>query len=675
MRKITVAALVILALSFTTIASGDSDAASSDIMLFEVNPFTDDEGISLHNYGSSSVYLSDYSVTDNPSKTSSEGIVTFDESLTIGPGETLTFVKDGTKSFFSDRYTTYVDGKGDVTFSSKFALSNSGDDVYLFKGEIIIDTFVYGNATVQKEGLWTGDPFAIKKGNFAIRISADGFDSSCWYKYMPGGTNIPFDPDLKIDADVTPFLFPESGGIPVYRALEDAKESVYITIYTLSSANVLGLLEQLLKNGVSVNLLLEAAPLDIAKPVTDGRLKTLAEAGADIKLIGDVSGDRFDYVHAKYCIIDGSKVIITSENWVTNNMNGKVVTDPTQGAGNRGWGAIVESIEYASFMMNVFTNDSDMSYGDVVDFDEVTSGLKPATLTYTSPTDTYPVKTYSTQITPGLSPDSSYDAEVYYMSNATDRIFSEQQSLTASYTDYTVESPMKYLSQKASIGLDVRLIFSKNVSLSIVDEINATSQIKTAQMLAPYVHNKGIICDDTVIIASVNWTTTSFNNNRESLIVIHDKDVTDYFAKAYEGDFDRNYKDSGLTVTFTEIQSTYDSPGEYTVAVEVKQSGSFTYSWDLDGTVKQTTASRTILDLQKGDHILTVTVTDTSGSTGKASYSFTVNEKENPADGLFEKIKPYIAPILIILFAILVAAMRASGSKKSKGKKSGGKKR
>ncbi|MBR4202101.1 MAG: lamin tail domain-containing protein [Candidatus Methanomethylophilaceae archaeon] len=674
MRKILALALVVLACSFVIIASDSSDAASSDIMLFEVNPYGNDEGVSLHNYGSTAVYLSDYSVTDNPAKKSSEGIITFDESLVIAPGETLTFIKKSGESYFPDRYTTYVSGDGKVTFSNNFALKDSGDDVFLFKGETITDTFVYGKMDTPDVGLWTGNTFAIKNDCFAARKNADGFNASCWYNYLPGGTNLPFDPDLKFTANVTPFLFPESGGIPVYEALESAQKSVYITLYALTSTNVMGLLEQLLDSGVSVNLLLEAAPLNMDKPVTDGRLKTLADAGADIKLIGDVKSDRYDYVHAKYCIIDGNKVIITSENWTKDNLNGKTVTDPTKGAGNRGWGAIVESTEYASFMMNVFLNDCDMSYGDVADFDEVTPGLNPKELSYTAPTETYPVKTYKTSISPGLSPDSSYEAEIYYISGAQTRIYSEQQSLTAEYLDLTKESPLKYLSQKASVGKDVRVVFGENVETSIVNEINAKTQIKAAQMTSPYVHNKGVICDDTVIIASVNWTTTSFNNNRESLIVIHDKDVTDYFAKAYEGDFERNYKDSGLTVTFTEIQSHYDSPGEYTVAVEVKQSGSFTYSWNLDGTERQTSAPRAIFDFEKGDHTLTVTVTDTSGSTGKASYSFTVDGKENPTDGLFEKIKPYLAPIVIILLAILIAAMKASGGKKSS-KKSGGKKR
>jgi len=661
MRKILALAFIVLACSFACSVTDSSDAAATDLLLFEVNPYHADEGISIHNYGSSPIDLRDYCVTDNPSKESSEGIMTFDQSIVLSPGDTVTFIKKPAEDTgFAYRYTTYISGDGYVTFSGRFTLNDSGDDVYLFRGDNVVDTFVYGKTEPLAGGLWTSEAFSIKSGCFAERRTSDGFDSTCWFSFLPGNTNIPFDPDLRFSASVTPFLFPESGGIPIYDALENAQRSVYITLYTLSSGNIIGLLQQLLSRGVEVNLLLEAAPLDTSKPVTDGRLKTLSESGANILLIGGVSGDRFDYVHAKYCIIDGYKVIITSENWTHKNMNGVTVTDPVLGEGNRGWGAIVESAEYAGFMLNVFQNDADMSYGDVVRFEDAAVGLKPVELSYTAPADTYPVRTYRTEITPGLSPDSSYDAELFYISGACGRIYSEQQSLTLTYLDYKVESPLKYLYQKASLGTDVRLIFGTNVKQYVVDEINATSQIKTAMMDGPYVHNKGLICDDVAIVASVNWTTTSFSNNRECLIAIHSSAIADYYAAAYEEDFDRNYRGSGLTVAFTEIEPHYGSAGEYAVAVEVKQTGSFTYSWDLDGKVKETGASRTVMQFDEGDHVLKVTVTGTDGSKGIAYHSFSVDGSSGDGDGILDRFGSYLAPIAVMVLAVIVAVLRAA---------------
>jgi len=680
MRSILAVTLLAIICSFVCIAAETIDADTTSVMLFEINPYNDDEGISLHNYSSSDIDLKDYLLSDNPKRGSSEGQISFSDSLIIKPGETITFVKTATESSdFAYRHLTYTNGESGVSFSNNFNLNEKGDDVYLFKIKNnadyeLLDVFIYGSAKVPTDSKWVGDTFKTQEGSFAVKKSTDGFKASCWYNYLIGGTNILFDPDLSFDAMVTPFLFPESGGIPIYDALEKAQRSVYINLYSLSSPNVMGLLKELLDKGIQVNLLLEGAPLDLQKPKTDGRLKTLSDAGATIMLIGDVTGDRFLYNHAKYCIIDDTTVIITSENWTKNNLNGITVTDPTKGAGNRGWGAIIESHEYAEYMLNVFHNDSKTDYGDVSDFSELTPGLKPETVTYTSPTAVYPTNTYNTTITPGLSPDNSFDTEIYYITKATDRICSEQQSLTKSFVNYGEKSPLKYLSQKASIGVDVKFIVSSNVNSSIVDEINATSKIKTAQMSDPYVHNKGLICDDEVIVASVNWTEESFYKDRESLVVIHSKDVANYYAEAFENDFKRNYKGDGLNVSFTEIQSHYDKPGEYSIGVTVQQTGDFEYTWNLDGLTKTTTTSRTPFNLEKGDHTLTVSVVDKEGKTGGDVATFTVGSGDSPEDSIFDKIKPYLAPIAIVLLAIIAAVFKLSMGNNKKKKSSKGKK-
>ena len=677
MRSAFVVTLLIVACSFVCVASDSSDASTQGLMLFEINPYNSDEGVSLHNYGSSEINLGDYFLTDNPSKGSSEGVVYFDNSLVIAPNETITFVNKSEGSGFAYRNTTYVNGDGKVTFDD-FALNDSGDDVYLFKGKheqdikssTLLDVFIYGSAKVPSDSKWVGDTFKITNGHFAAKKSNDEFSASSWYNYLIGGTNIQFDPNLKFNAEVTPFLFPESGGIPIYETLENAQSSVYLNIYSISSFNTISLLEKLQKDGVQVTLLLEAAPLGLDKPVTDGRLKTLSDAGATIMLIGDKKGDRYSYDHAKYCIVDNKKVIVTSENWTTGNMNGKTVTDPTKGDGNRGWGAIIESDEYVSFMKNVFLNDSDIRYGDVEDFSLITPGLKPISLSYSSPTDEYHTRQYSTTVTPGLSPDCSYDAETYYIDNAKNRVYAENQSITSSYVDLSKESPLKHLSQKASEGVDVRLILSDRVDISLINEINSKSKIKTAQMKDPYLHNKGIVCDDLVILASVNWTHDSFFEDREFVVAIHSSEITEFYALSYQGDFDRNYKGSGLDVSFEDLKDHYDTPGEYAISVTVKQEGSFTYSWNLDGVKKTTDVSRSVFNLTEGNHTISVTVTDSEGNTGGDTCNFSVGSGGGSGDdGFLEKIKPYLAPIAIVLLAIIAAVFKlSSGGNKKKGK-------
>ena len=673
------AVLLLLALSAAALAAAyDADGAETGVLLYEVNVYGDDEGISLHNYGSSAIDLKGYTISDYPQPGKKEGYISFESSLKIPAGGTITVAKTklGVSSQFLDRYPTYYDGDKGIKYNSSFALANDGDDLYLIHSGKIVDSFCFGKTTITDDGLWTGESFTTKKGCFAVRVST-GHDASSWYNYQVGHTNLAFDPDLKIDAKVSPFLMPESGGIPIYNALSAAKESVYITMYELTAANVYALLCDLEKRGVDVTVLLERSPLGYSSLSSDAKkMKALEDAGGEVMFIGGDS-DRFTYVHAKYSVIDGKTVVITSENWVTDNLNGKTVTDPEDGKGNRGWGAIIESKEYASFMMDVFANDSDRSYGDVFDFEDVIVNVDAAKLSYSSPTVTYDLKTYNAKVTPILSPDNSWDATLYYIDNAKDRVYSEQQSLTDSYANVSTESPIRHMAQQAGSGLDVRFILSSTNDtekvLNQIEKINVSSHIKAAAMNKPYVHNKGLICDDTVLVSSVNWTSSSFQNNRETCAAIHSHEVAEFFASAFLMDFDRNYGYSGLDVTITEL--TVDKDYQVTAGVTVRQEGTFTYQWDIDGTKKTTSAPRTVMKTTEGKHTLTVTVSSPDGSTGFATKEFGKDvpqddptEPDSPSDpeqktGIFDSLKEYLIPIAIMIVCLIAAAIKMLGGK------------
>ena len=531
--------------------------------------------------------------------------------------------------------------------------------------------------TPSDKTVWSGDSFKIKTKCFAARNDTDTNTANDWYNFKIGWTNIQFDPEVKFDATVTPFLFPDSGGIPIYNALEDAKSNVCITLYLLTSKNMCGLLNELLKKGIDITLLLEEKPLGYTSDLNS--IQTLINNGAKVMFINSSDdNDRYVYVHAKYCIIDDKTTIIMSENWVTDNLSCVATdiyasgVDISKVKGNRGWGAIVESADYANYMKKIFENDCDKSYGDVRDFSDVYSNVTPYTPTYSKPSSTLSLSSYNCQVTPMFSPDSSWDGTNYYISTATDRIYAENQSLTASYTDVSNTSPIKYMAEKAASGVDTRFIINDNESVAL--EINQKTLIKTASMKTPYVHNKGLICDDMALVSSVNWTDTSFNSNREMCVAILSKDIADYFANAFLSDFNANYTYLGLDVKVSEISEHYDEAGVITVSVDVEQDGTYTYYWDLDGTTKTTTVPRTTLDVGEGSHTLNVTVTDTTGTTGLVTSSFTVgNDDTNHLDvsGLIDSVRPYIIPIIVVILAILIAIVKSAsgGNKKSKGGK------
>jgi len=666
-KFVAVAALLLMVITALPFAS--YDGADTGVMLYEVNRVDADEGVSIHNYSSSEVDLKGYSISDG------EGSITFTKSFKLGAGDTITVARTITDdSEFQGRHLTYTDGDKGISIDSKFNLATSGDDLYLYNGTAIIDAFCFGNKTITDSSFWNGDSFTFRSGYFALRIDT-GNTASDWMNYKNGITTNFFDPTMRFDADVTPFLFPESGGIPIYKALEAAKDTVYITMYELTNKNLYGLLCELEERSgdshVDVVVLLEANPLGYYSFSTDSRyMKSLVDCGGEVYFIGGSSSDRYTYVHAKYCIIDSETVIVTSENWTTGNLNGKVTQDPYSSSENRGWGAVIESREYASYMEKVFWTDLDTYLPDIKAFQDYVVSVESAQTSYKSPTDVYESMTVEATVTPVMSPDSSLDAFYYYIDNARYWVYSEQQSITTSYANINNESPISHMAKAADRGVDAKFILNSSNDEGdaqvMVDKINLTSRIKACTMSDPYVHNKGLICDSTVLVSSINWTSSSIKNNREMAVAIHSDEIATFFAYSFTKDFNRNYTYSGLDVTFTEGKTHYSSGKDIVFTVSVAQEGSFKYQWDLNGSVKTTTVPRTSYDLSNGDYTLTVTVTDTSGSTGQAKLVFTIGDSpSDPQDSssIFDKIGAYLAPIIAVIVAALAAVVKLAGGK------------
>ncbi len=474
---------------FIQMADG-ADADDLGIQLYEVKPAQSDEGFGLINNGSENIDLKGYWVTTG------EGKVSFHESLILEPGETLIIVgNDSSSPYFLNRegHPHKVWGESGIV-GENFELDDGGFSLYLYNNNTIIDAFCYADADSEST-LWTGRSFEImsKQSNaFAVRATSDNLGANSWHRW--GTTYNVFDPDLKYDAEVSPFLFPESGGIPVYRALEQAKSSICVTMYMITSPNVIGCLLECIERGVSVKILLEG---HTASGYIDGNsshakmLKYLAENGADIKVMtraDESSPDlhRYFYLHAKYCIIDGETVIVESENWDEYDFTNKVITNPEDG-NSRGWGAIVKSKDYADFMQEVFNNDFSTEYGDVFDYNVVFSQTESVKPSYTSPTDQYPMKTFKTTVTPLLSPDSSWDGTIHYIDSTETRFDLEMLSITDSYYDEEIESPLSHLIKKAE-SADVRILIcmESDKSSSVLQHIsylNDETKIKAGFIL------------------------------------------------------------------------------------------------------------------------------------------------------------------------------------------------
>ena len=657
-------------------AAGDANG----ILLYEISAGTD-KGISLKNYSDRTIDLKGYSVSDNEKK-SGEGYFVFEKSFKLKAGETVTLALTDKDTSFTNRGTVHLIGDNSigVQTSGSFNPANGGDDIYLYdSNDRIIDAVCFGNKTITNTDLWIG-PSVGKSDRFIQRTGTYDTDSSDdWFEVIFGLTKNPLEKN-KFTATVTPFLFPDSGGIPIYQALESAQESVFIEMYELRSPNIYALLIQLEERGVEVTILHEGQPVGNTVPQFASNMKALVDAGGDIRFIGGTDNDRFENVHAKFAIIDMETVIITSENWSATNCNGKIDNDPYKGNdGNRGWGVVVENTGYAQYMKDVFDNDFSKEYGDTYDFNEKYSYATAANLTYTSYQDAT-FESYTAPITPVLSNDNSYEAIEYVITSATERVYSQQQSLSGIYANLGEKSPVMMMAKQANSnpGMDAKFILSEGMNANSKTEaekqvlmINSQTLISAATMGSPYVHNKGIIGDDLVLVTSINWTPTSVEKNRESGVIIDSKEVSDYFATAFNKDFNRNYSYDGFKVDISEIKTSYESGKEITFSVTVSPSDNYTYLWDFgDGSTRETTVPRVAHTPTDGAHQLKVTVTNSAGISqvaGPITYYVGSDvddgtDDEESIDLDIQKIVDdygYIMiPLIVIILAILGVALK-----------------
>ncbi|MDD7423567.1 MAG: phospholipase D-like domain-containing protein [Candidatus Methanomethylophilaceae archaeon] len=508
------------------------------VRLYEVVYNDPDLGdcFSIKNYGSKSVSLNGYYVK-------TQGGKQYDlPNMTLTSGEIVAFIKSKVSDswFCKDRTVKITSGIGTM-------FTNTGTNVYLCDSfDKNVDVVSYGSVkTMPSTKDWIGDSVPLSNMKEAIRRveprdSNSNFD---WTATSDGMTSNGFYDVPEFTGNVLPFVFPDSKGEPILRALKDADTSIHISIYMLTSKHAASILAAKAEEGVDVKVLLENKPLGYDH--TYDILQSIVDKGGNVSFIGfpvggSTSEDRYSYVHNKYCIIDGETVIVTSENWTGPNLG--------DGKGNRGWGAVVESTGYAAYMESYFSND--WNGKDVATLDEKLSSPVSGTPLFSMEE----ISTYvdalpeSGSVINGahlkmyMSPDNTFKAINYYMSNAQERIYTEQMDVGKSFENPDNQSPIRFMLDAAARGVDAKFMISED-SEELLSYLRSHG-VKTAKMSQngySTMHNKGVIIDDCVWISSVNWTENAFLNNRECGLYIMDERVTEFYLAEYMEDWDYNY--------------------------------------------------------------------------------------------------------------------------------------
>ncbi len=508
------------------------------------NAARDDEFVELANPGTQDVDLGGWSLSDL------EATATFPAGTILPPGGRLVATRNAT-SFLEDMRRpadlTYDRGEARLMAGDALRLADAGDEVLLQNAAgQVVDAFIYGSSPYAGPG-WVGPPApAPSRGAVATRESdGNGFrdtdgaeDWDGLRAFRIGQSN--FDPPpVPIHREPVALVSPDDGRGTLLSFLASATDHLEVAVYTLTSDALAAVLSERARAGVRVRVLLEGSPAGGVEDRERCLVTGLLEAGADVRWLAGGLGlvKRYRYLHAKYAVVDGEAVLVSSENF------GDAGFPPPGEGGNRGWSVILQDLALAAQLWEVFEEDFDPSRGDsqgAASEGASCLGDPVAVRPWVPPPDASDVAARLV-----VGPDTALDPDglLGLLASARDRVWIEAFYLEDLWDG--VSSPfVEAAFDAARRGVSVRILLDGSEwSLTdaaetdegndaVAERLNARARSEgvglEARILAPTghverVHNKGAVVDGrTVLVSSVNWAHASATENREVGVILED---------------------------------------------------------------------------------------------------------------------------------------------------------
>jgi phosphatidylserine/phosphatidylglycerophosphate/cardiolipin synthase-like enzyme len=619
-------------------------------------PTDSGEFVEFANCGGDSIDLYGWQVTDF------DGILSFPPGFVIPPGGSMKVAENATKYWAKFGVWPDFQYANMTSLDGGFGLANSGDEVSLLDPwGMSADLYAYGGSTYIGPG-WDGVPATtLAAGKISTRDSmgglwADTNSSADWdvaREYEPGQSSLraaAFD-----TCNLTVMAFPDAGSGAVMDLIDEAAGEILLNMYEFKIQEAADALSAAAQRGVNISVLLEGEPVGGFSSTTAELCDQMSDAGAVVRLMTSRGGTReaYRFDHAKYMVVDGKALFVSTENWSPNGL-------PREGlTGNRGWAAVVREDGVASHFADVFSGDWNNFAVPWAEVKDQISVVEPSPSQESAPLrrifSPANVTTVS-RIRPVFSPDTSTTNETIIgaIRSARSEICVEQMSIYRDWNHYAngvlVSQPNPFLEEllgAARRGVGVRVLADSTsyggeacVNGPAVTYLNTMAALESlnlsAKLVSPEphgfvkIHAKGMVVDGyTTLVSSINWGRNSAMENREAGIIIESAQAGAYFRSV----FDYDWRDD-VEAPVARISAPSEAIANYSVEISANSSsddvGIVSHEWVIDGrNVASHDASLLWTFAMEGNHTILLTVSDEWGNENTTRHTVLVKPSES----------------------------------------------
>jgi phosphatidylserine/phosphatidylglycerophosphate/cardiolipin synthase-like enzyme len=367
--------------------------------------------------------------------------------------------------------------------------------------------------------------------------------------------------------NVTLFTNPDNADEVIFRSLNAAESSIYVSMYTVSRPDFTNTLIDLktANPGIDIQVLLSYRRVGSTENAdTEEAALALEDNGIPVYSSTQVDENVDGFYHAKYWIIDGKHVFVYSGNWSPRSVSPQLEPGDdsySSGEANRDMGIVVhDAPDIASFFKEEVW-DEDVAVAD----DWTASTIKSRATQNTAFTPSFkilgPNLYYPTfealnikeemTLSPMFTPDNAIDYHKWWIDQAEDTIIIQNQYITQ-FDDSVVwsndPSPLvRSLIDAKERGVSIRVQVNEDsdsddvtvyfLSKGIEVRWMGNSKTSTNGWLSD-THNKLVIIDGEVtLLSSINFGENAFKNNREAGMVIQSETVAEYYLSIFESDW------------------------------------------------------------------------------------------------------------------------------------------